>query len=127
MPDRKPDRPPAGTPRPPRARIPFALIGIVFAPLAGAYVGLLRNVEGFRFAHPYVLALIPLLVALVLWMELGVVAKRRALFLYSRATEVGAQRPGFFARLRDLPTVLRLAAAVRYLGGDRRGCRRPVR
>ena len=112
MPDRKPDRPPAATPRPPRARIPFALIGIVFAPLAGAYVGLLRNVEGFRFAHPYVLALIPLLVALVLWMELGVVAKRRALFLYSRATEVGAQRPGFFARLRDLPTVLRLAAVV---------------
>ena len=63
-------------------------------PLAGAYVGLLRNVEGFRFAHPVLLALIPALVALVLWMELGRRAARRALFLYSRATELGAQRPG---------------------------------
>jgi Ca-activated chloride channel family protein len=95
-----------------RARIPYALIAVVFVPLAAAYAFLLRNVEGFRFAHPWALALIPPAVALVLWMELGRAPARRALFLYSRAAELGAQRPGLVARLRDLPTVLRLAAVV---------------
>jgi Ca-activated chloride channel family protein len=95
-----------------RARIPYWLIAALFAPLAGAYVGMLRNVEGFRFAHPWVLALIPPAVALILWLGLGRGAGRRALFLHSRATELGAQRPGLVARLRDLPTVLRLAAVV---------------
>jgi Ca-activated chloride channel family protein len=95
-----------------RARIPYWLIAAVFAPLAGAYVGLLRNVEGFRFAHPWVLALIPPAVALVLWLGLGRGPARRALFLHSRAAELGMQRPGLVARLRDLPTVLRLAAVV---------------
>jgi Ca-activated chloride channel family protein len=37
---------------------------------------------------------------------------RRGLFVYSRAAELGAKRPGLVARLRDLPTVLRLAAVV---------------
>jgi Ca-activated chloride channel family protein len=105
MPDRKPDATP-------RARIPWGLIGVVFAPLAGVYAGMLRNVEGFRFAHPYLLALIPPVVALVLWMEIGRAAKNRALFLYSRAADLGRQRPGLVARLRDLPTVMRLAAVV---------------
>jgi len=100
--------------RPPvrRARIPYLLIAAVFVPLAVAYALLLRNVEGFRFAHPWLLALIPPAVALVLWMELGKAPARRALFLYSRAAELGGQRPGIVARLRDLPTVLRLAAIV---------------
>jgi len=108
MPDPTPARP-AG---PRRAPIPHALIVAVFTPLAAAYLFLLRNVEGFRFAHPWLLALIPPAVALVLWMELGRAPARRALFLYSRAAEVGTQRPGLVARLRDLPTVLRLAAVV---------------
>jgi Ca-activated chloride channel family protein len=95
-----------------RARIPYWLIAAVFAPLAGAYLGLLRNIEGFRFAHPWVLALIPPAVALVLWLGLGRGAARRALFLHSRAAELGTQRPGLVARLRELPTVLRLAAVV---------------
>jgi Ca-activated chloride channel family protein len=95
-----------------RARTPYLLIGVVFAPLAGAYVGMLRNVEGFRFAHPWFLLSIPPVVALVLWLGLGRGAGRRALFLHSRADELAAQRPGMVARLRDLPTVLRLAAAV---------------
>ena len=95
-----------------RARIPYLLIAAVFVPLAAAYALLLRNVEGFRFAHPWLLALIPPAVALVLWMELGKAPARRALFLYSRAAELGGQRPGIVARLRDLPTVLRLAAIV---------------
>src|SRR5262245_12148722 len=95
-----------------RRRIPYLLIAAVFAPLAAWYALLLRNVEGFRFAHPVVLALIPPAVAFVLWMELGRATKRRALFLYSRTTELGMQRPGIVARLRDLPTVLRLATVV---------------
>jgi Ca-activated chloride channel homolog len=95
-----------------RARIPYLLIAAVFLPLAVAYALLLRNVEGFRFAHPWLLALIPPAVALVLWMELGKAPARRALFLYSRAAELGGQRPGIVARLSDLPTVLRLAAIV---------------
>src|SRR5207253_907137 len=93
-----------------RAHIPYWLIAAVFAPLAAAYAGLLRNVEGFRFAHPWVLALIPPAVALVLWLGLGRTAGRRALFLHSRAAELGTQRPGLIARVRELPTVLRLAA-----------------
>ena len=95
-----------------RARIPYVLIAAVFVPLAVGYALLLRNIEGLRFAHPYVLALIPPVVALVLWMELSRTAGRRASFLHSRATELGGQRPGIVARLRDLPTVLRLAAVV---------------
>jgi Ca-activated chloride channel family protein len=95
-----------------RARIPYGLIAAVFAPLAGAYVGLLRNIEGFRFAHPWVLALIPAAVALILWLGLGRGRGQRALFRHSRAAELGTQRPGLVARLRDLPTVLRLAAVV---------------
>jgi Ca-activated chloride channel homolog len=95
-----------------RPRIPYALIAVVFAPLAAWYGLVLRNIEGFRFAHPYVLALIPPVVALVLWMEIGRTARRRAQFLYSRAAELGTQRPGVVARLRELPTVLRLAAVV---------------
>ena len=45
----------------------------------------------------------------------GLRARRRAArasFLHSRAPSWAAQRPGIVARLRDLPTVLRLAAVV---------------
>jgi Ca-activated chloride channel family protein len=114
MPDptRTPRPAPGRTPGLSRARIPYRMLAVVFVPLAAAYFFLLRNVEGFRFAHPWALALTPPAVALVLWMELGRASARRALFLHSRATELGAQRPGIVARLRDLPTVLRLAAVV---------------
>jgi Ca-activated chloride channel family protein len=113
MPDvRKSSRNLAGARAAGRARIPYWLIAAVFAPLAGAYLGLLRNVEGFRFAHPWVLALIPPAVALVLWLGLGRSVGRRALLVHSRAAELGSQPPGLVARLRELPTVLRLAAVV---------------
>ena len=94
------------------AAIPYGLIAAVFAPLGGAYLWLLRNVEGFRFAHPYALALIPPAVALVLWAGLRRAPGRRGLFAYSRAGELARQRSGLVARLRDLPVVLRLAAVV---------------
>ena len=93
-------------------RLPWLLIAAVFVPLAAAYVLLLRNVGGFRFAHPWLLAAIPPAVALVLWTGLARAPAWRALFVYSRAMELAAQRPGIVARLRDLPTVLRLAVVV---------------
>jgi len=95
----------------PKARsIPYGLIAVVCVPLAVAYFVLLRDVEGFRFAHPFALALIPPAVALVAWAGLARAPGRRGVFTYSRAAELAAQRPGLVARLRDLPTVLRLAA-----------------
>jgi len=93
-------------------RLPWLLIAAVFVPLAAAYALLLRNVGGFRFAHPWLLAAIPPAVALVLWTGLTRAPAWRALFVYSRAMELAAQRPGIVARLRDLPTVLRLAVVV---------------
>jgi len=97
---------------PARAPLPYALLAAVFVPLAVAYLLLLRNVEGFRFAHPGALALVPIAVALVLWAGLRRGPARRAVFAYSRASELGAQPRGFVARLADLPLVLRLAAVV---------------
>jgi Ca-activated chloride channel family protein len=94
----------------PQAPIPYALIALVFAPLCAAYFWMLRDVEGFRFAHPFALALIPPAVALCAWAGLVRAPGRRGLFVYSRAAELQAQRPGLVARLRDLPIVLRLAA-----------------
>ncbi len=81
-------------------------------PLVAAYALFLRNVEGFRFAHPWLLAAIPPAVALVLWFGLARAPARRGLYVYSRADELAGQRLGLVARLRDLPTVLRLAAVV---------------
>jgi Ca-activated chloride channel family protein len=94
----------------PQAPIPYALIAIVFVPLCAAYFWTLRDVEGFRFAHPFALALIPPAVALCAWAGLVRAPGRRGLFVYSRAAELQAQKPGLVARLRDLPVVLRLAA-----------------
>ena len=103
MPDGRATRP---------GQIPYALIAIVFAPLAAGYFWLLRDVEGFRFAHPFALALIPPAVALCAWAGLARAPGRRGLFVYSRAAELSAQPAGLVARLRDLPTVLRLATVV---------------
>ena len=102
-----PDRKPTG-----QAPIPYALIAIVFAPLAAWHFMLLRDVEAFRFAHPFALALIPPAVALCAWAGLVRAPGRRGLFVYSRAAELSAQPAGLVARLRDLPTVLRLATVV---------------
>jgi Ca-activated chloride channel family protein len=103
---------PAAAPSRARAPIPYDLVAAVFVPLAVAYAVLLRNVEGFRFAHPGALALVPMAVALVLWAGLLRGPGRRAVFVYSRASELGAQRRGLVARLADLPLVLRLAAVM---------------
>ena len=93
-------------------RIPYVLIAAVCVPIAIAYFVVMRDVEGFRFAHPFALALIPPAVALVAWAGLARAPGRRGVFTYSRAAELAAQRPGLVTRLRDLPTVLRLAAVT---------------
>jgi Ca-activated chloride channel family protein len=95
-----------------RANLPYGLLAAVFVPLGVAYLVLLRNVEGFRFAHPGALALIPLSVALVLWAGLRRGPARRGVFAYSRAGELVAQKRGLVARLAELPIVLRVAAVV---------------
>ena len=79
---------------------------------AAAYAVVAAQRRRLPVRAPGALALIPLAVALVLWA--GSARRRRgaALLRYSRAAELGAQRPGLVARLRDLPTVLRLAAVV---------------
>ena len=96
----------------PSGRIPYRLIAAVFVPLAAAYLYVLRGAEGFRFAHPAALALIPLAVALVLWAGIRRAPARSAVLTHARASELGARRPGLVARLKDLPLVLRLASVV---------------
>jgi len=97
---------------PPRATIPYALVAAVFAPAMAAYLWALRSLEGFRFAHPFALALIPIAVALVLWAGLRRGPVRRGAIMHSRASELGAKRRGWVARLRELPLVLRLLTVV---------------
>jgi Ca-activated chloride channel family protein len=93
-------------------RIPYGLIAGVFVPLALAYLYLLGGTDGFRFAHPGALALLPLAVALVLWAGIRRSPVRNAVLTHARASELGARRPGLVARLKDLPLVLRLAAVA---------------
>jgi Ca-activated chloride channel family protein len=95
-----------------RGRIPYGLIAGVFVPLAAAYLWMLRGADGFRFAHPAALALIPIAVAMVLWAGIHRAPSRRGVLAYSRGSELGGRRPGLVARLRELPLVLRLAVVV---------------
>ncbi len=105
-------KPPEVPVAPARGAIPYGLIAAVFAPLALAYVVLLRGAEGFRFAHPGALALIPIAVALVMWAGLRRGPTRRGVFAHPRAGELSAIKRGLVARLADLPVVLRLAVVV---------------
>jgi Ca-activated chloride channel family protein len=98
--------PPSGVP--PSRRIPWRLLAALFLPAALVYVGLFRGLVTFRFGHPWLLLSVPVGPALVLW--LGVRRLRPAYLVYSRASELGAMRPGWLARLRDLPAALRVFA-----------------
>jgi Ca-activated chloride channel homolog len=95
-----------------RGPIPYGLIAAVFVPAAAAYLWFLRTVESFRFAHPFALILIPIAVALVVWAGIRRAPARRGAIMHSRASELGARKRGFVARLRDLPMVLRLLSVV---------------
>lgn len=92
------------------ARVPYRLLALLFIPAALVYLATFRNLVTFRFAHPWLLASIPVGVALVVW--LGIKRLRPAFLVHSRASELGAHRPGLVARLRDLPVALRLFAIV---------------
>ena len=105
---RSPDPPAASGGRP----IPFGLIAAIFVPATAAYLWLLRIEEGFRFAHPGALGLVPIAVALVLWTGFRRSADREAALTYSRASELGARQAGLVARLKDLPLILRLFSVV---------------
>lgn len=98
--------PPAYRPIPVRALVLLLLF-------AGAIYGyLLRNEEGFRFAHPFALLLAPIAVAMILWTTYRRPRDRLATFRYPRATMLGAGARGPVSRLRDLPTILRLLGVV---------------
>ena len=97
---------------PPVRPIPVPLIAALFLPATAAYLWLLRVEEGFRFAHPGALALVPIAVALVVWTGFRRPGDRAAALVYSRTSELGSRPSGLIARLRDLPTVLRLFSVV---------------
>jgi len=89
-----------------RGRVPYRLLTALFVPAALAYAALFRGLYTFRFGHPWLLLLPPVAVGLVLL--LGIRRPRPAYLVYSRASELGAERPGIVARLRDLPVALRV-------------------
>jgi Ca-activated chloride channel family protein len=92
--------------------IPWRLIAAFFVPATVAYLWLLRGEEGFRFAHPGALGLIPVAVALVAWTGFRRSGERQPALIYSRASELGGRPRGLVVRLRDLPVVLRLLAVT---------------
>ena len=98
--------------RPNHAPIPYALIAVVFVPAIAAYLWFLRTLDSFRFAHPGALALIPIAVALVLWAGIKRGPGRRPVLVHSRTGELAGAGRGFWARVAELPLVLRLFAVV---------------
>jgi Ca-activated chloride channel family protein len=87
-------------------RIPWRLLAALFLPAALVYLAFLRGLFTFRFGQPWLLLTVPVAIALVLW--LGIRRPRTAYLVHSRASELGALRPGLLARLRDLPAALRV-------------------
>jgi Ca-activated chloride channel family protein len=83
-------------------------LAALFVPAALIYVWIFRGLITFRFGHPLLLAAMPVLLVLAAW--LGIRRARPAFLVHSRASELGAQRAGLIARLRDLPVALRLFA-----------------
>jgi Ca-activated chloride channel family protein len=92
----------------PRGKIPYRLLAALFVPAALVYVWLFRSLITFRFGHPLLLAAVPVVLLLAIW--LGIRRARPAFLVHSRASELGRQRAGLMARLRDLPVALRVFA-----------------
>ena len=92
----------------PHGRIPFQLLAALFVPAALIYVWIFRGLITFRFGHPLLLAAVPVVLLLAIW--LGIRRARPAFLVHSRASELGLQRAGLISRLRDLPVALRLFA-----------------
>lgn len=89
-----------------RGKVPYRWLGLLCIPAALVYLWSFRGLITFRFAHPLVLAALPVVLGLAIW--LGIRRSRPAFLVHSRASELGAQRKGPMARLRELPTALRL-------------------
>ena len=92
----------------PRGKIPYHLLAALFVPAALIYIWLFRGLITFRFGHPLILAAVPVVLLLALW--LGIRRARPAFLVHSRASELGLQQAGLISRLRDLPVALRLFA-----------------
>jgi Ca-activated chloride channel homolog len=89
-----------------RGTVPYRSLAALFLPAALIYVSLFRGLATFRFGHPWLLLIVPIGIALVVW--LGIRRQRPAFLVHSRASELGARKPGIVARLRDLPVALRI-------------------
>jgi Ca-activated chloride channel homolog len=89
-----------------RGRVPYRLLALLFVPAALVYVWLFRGLITFRFAHLWLLGAVPVVLGLII--GVGIRRSRPAFIVHSRASELGKQRPGLMARLRDLPVALRL-------------------
>ena len=96
-----------------RARIPYALIAAVFAPLAVGYAAAAAQRRGLPLRAPVCAGADP-----ARWWRwccgwsCRARPARRALVPALARDRAGHAAPGIVARLRDLPTVLRLAAVV---------------
>jgi Ca-activated chloride channel family protein len=73
---------------------------------------MLRNAEGFRFAHPLALAMIPLALGLIVWTTFRRPADLQASLLHPRASELARRPRGWVIRLAELPVALRMLAVV---------------
>lgn len=96
----------------PRGSIPYAILAALFVPATLVYFWQFRALTTFRFAHVGALALIPIAAGLVVWAAMRRGSARRSVMLHSRAGEMGRQKRGWVARLRDLPVALRLFSVV---------------
>jgi len=91
-------------------KLPYRWLALLCIPATLIYLWMFRSLITFRFAHPLALAGVTVVLALAIW--LGIRRSRPAFLVHSRASELGAQRKGLMARLRDLPTALRLFALM---------------
>ena len=105
--DVPPGRPASGAPS-----IPTALLAGVFTLAALVVAWLVRGAEGFRFAHPGALALIPIAIGLMLWGTFWRPRDLQVALRHPRAGELGRRRQGWVARSAELPLVLRVLAVT---------------
>ncbi|MCG5054010.1 MAG: VWA domain-containing protein [Myxococcales bacterium] len=96
----------------PRLRFTALLAVAAFVVVGGLYTWTLRDAIGFRFAHRYALALVPVALGLIVYAALIRRPQRTGTLRYARTHELGALSPGWVAKLQHLPLVLRLLAVT---------------
>ena len=90
----------------------WVMMAAMFVIMAAGYAWLLRDAGGFRFGHKFAVVLAPLSVALVVFATFRRRNNRVATLRFARTHELATQKPGWVARLKDLPTVLRVGAVA---------------